>query len=105
LLFDRKHYSYPDLPKGYQLTQYQKPISMSGSLQFLRKDLSEVSVTINHFHIEEDPAKLTHTKTKTLIDYNRSGKPLFEIVTTPSVHSIEDAISYMEQLQKLIRYL
>jgi len=105
LLFDRKHYSYPDLPKGYQLTQYQKPISLSGYLQFLRKDWSEVSVTINHFHIEEDPAKLTHTKTKTLIDYNRSGKPLFEIVTTPSVHSIEDAISYMEQLQKLIRYL
>lgn len=105
LSFDRKHYSYPDLPKGYQLTQYRNPISKWGYVSFMRKDGTEGRVDISHFHIEEDPAKLTHLKGKTHIDYNRSWKPLFEIVTTPSIHSIEDAITYMEQLQKIVRYL
>jgi aspartyl/glutamyl-tRNA(asn/gln) amidotransferase subunit B len=60
---------------------------------------------LDHFHIEEDPAKLTHTKTGTLIDYNRSGKPLLEIVTQPDIYSISDALSYMNALHKLVRAL
>ena len=105
LSFDRKHYSYPDLPKWYQITQYRDPISKWWSVPFMRPDGTEWKVDIDHFHIEEDPAKLTYLKNwKIDLDFNRSGKPLFEVVTTPSIHSIEDAILYMEQLQKIVRY-
>lgn len=105
LMFDRKHYSYPDLPKGFQTTQLSQPISVGGYLDCYRDDESVVRIEIGHFHIEEDPAKLTHTKSATLIDYNRSGKPLLEIVTTPSIHRMADAITYMQQLQHTVRYV
>lgn len=105
LSFDRKHYSYPDLPKWYQITQYRDPISKWWTVPFIKPDWTEWKVDIDHFHIEEDPAKLTYSKDwKINLDFNRSGKPLFEIVTTPSIHSIDDAILYMEQLQKIVRY-
>ncbi len=103
--FDRKHYYYPDLPKWFQITQYEHPVAIGGTVDCYREDKTSFAVHLDHFHIEEDPAKLTHTKTGTLIDYNRSGKPLLEIVTQPDIYSISDALSYMNALHKLVRAL
>ena len=103
--FDRKHYDYIDLPKGFPITQYERPIAKGGIVHCHRKNGEPFSVQLDHFHLEEDPAKLTHLGTTTLIDFNRSGKPLLEIVTRPEIHSIEDALTYMEYLQQIVRSL
>jgi aspartyl-tRNA(Asn)/glutamyl-tRNA(Gln) amidotransferase subunit B len=105
--WERKNYFYPDLPKGYQISQYAIPLAAAGRLAFDTSD-GEISVGITRAHLEEDTAKLIHATTPdgrrvSLIDFNRSGAPLMEIVTEPEVHSAEAARRYAEDLQLLLR--
>lgn len=107
--FDRKHYSYPDLPKGYQISQYDEPIAVAGHLDFeanygtYRNE--KKSFRIHRVHLEEDTGKLTHAGENTLVDFNRSGTPLVEIVTEPDFHSSEDVKMFLEELHAIIRHL
>jgi aspartyl-tRNA(Asn)/glutamyl-tRNA(Gln) amidotransferase subunit B len=104
--FDRKHYFYPDLPKGYQITQYFHPICSSGNMELQRTDLSPLHIHIDRIHIEEDSAKSIHyDEGKSLIDFNRAGVPLLELVTAPDFHRGQDAAHFVKQLQQLVRYL
>lgn len=100
--FDRKHYFYPDLPKGYQISQYDEPIGVAGSLTFARRDGTQKTVRITRVHLEEDTGKLIHSTSHTLVDFNRSGVPLVEIVTEPDFDSADDVKMYLEELHALI---
>lgn len=102
--FDRKNYYYPDLPKGYQITQMETPIGRNGYLE-IEVEGKKKKIGIERIHIEEDTAKSMHHDGKTLLNYNRCGVPLIEIVSKPDMHSIEDAISYAEALRELMLYL
>ncbi|MBN3535052.1 Asp-tRNA(Asn)/Glu-tRNA(Gln) amidotransferase subunit GatB [Mycoplasma procyoni] len=102
--FDRKNYFYPDLPKGFQITQQFRPIGKNGVVRFLiNKEIKEIS--IERIHMEEDTAKQTHTSEGTFIDYNRAGIPLIEIVTNPVITSAEEAGKYVESIAKIAKYL
>jgi len=108
--FDRKHYFYPDLPKGYQISQYDEPIAEHGkiTLTFPLQDniRDEARITIERVHIEEDTAKLTHSgSSKTFVDFNRSGVPLVEIVTQPDFKTALEAKIYCQELQLIMRAL
>lgn len=116
--FDRKHYFYPDLPKGYQISQYDEPIAENGEFYLLiqnsklksQNDNSKLKIEkkkfrIRRVHLEEDTGKLIHSKNETLIDFNRSGVPLVEIVTEPDFDNSDDVKHFLEELQVLIRYL
>lgn len=98
--FDRKHYYYPDLPKGYQITQMYQPIIGAGVIHL--PDGSDVH--IEHAHLEEDAGKLTHFGTYSLVDLNRAGTPLIEIVSMPDIHSAAQARAYCEELHRLMTY-
>ncbi len=98
--FDRKNYFYPDLPKGYQISQYYHPIIIGGEVQITGK-----TIHIAEAHIEEDAAKSTHESTRTLIDYNKSSMPLFEIVSAPEMQSGLEAEEYAKNIQQIIRYI
>ena len=105
--WERKNYFYPDLPKGYQISQYAIPLAAAGRLTFETSE-GAISVGITRAHLEEDTAKLIHSTTAdgrrvSLIDFNRSGAPLMEIVTEPEVHSAEAARRYAEELQLMLR--
>jgi len=108
--FDRKHYFYPDLPKAYQISQYDEPIAECGSitLQFPINDniREEAIIGITRVHLEEDTAKLLHTSEgETLVDFNRAGAPLVEIVTDPDFKTALEAKTYCQELRTLFRYL
>jgi len=98
---DRKNYVYPDLPKAYQISQFDKPICYEG---FIRLS-SGKSININRIHIEEDAGKLVHERGDTYIDYNRGGVPLIEIVTEPDLRSVEETIEYIEKLRLIMKYI
>ena len=108
--FDRKHYFYPDLPKGYQISQYDQPIGEKG---FINLELASgknlratAKIGVTRVHLEEDTAKLSHdVRGNTLIDFNRAGVPLVEIVSDPDVQSAEEAKTYCQELQLILRYL
>lgn len=104
--FERKHYFYPDLPKGYQITQLAEPTIGAGSVTIRLNDGSEKQVRIHHAHIEEDAGKLTHPvgADYSLVDLNRAGTPLIEIVSEPDMHSAEEAKAYAQELYLLMTY-
>lgn len=102
--FDRKHYFYPDLPKGYQTTQIYQPIILVGKINIPLEDGGSIVVRINHAHLEEDAGKLTHHGDHSLVDLNRAGTPLIEIVSEPDIHSAVEAKAYATELYRLMTY-
>ena len=102
--FDRKHYFYPDLPKGYQTSQMYQPIILAGYVDAPLEDGSLKRVRIHHAHMEEDAGKLMHHDGYSLVDLNRAGTPLIEIVSEPDIHSAEEAKAYASELHKLMVY-
>ena len=118
--FERKNYFYPDLPKGYQISQYTMPLSANGYLviaseakqsleglprRYAPRNDTIKRIRINRVHMEEDTGKLTHIKDMTLIDFNRSGVPLVEIVTEPDFTTTDEVTAYLKKLHQIIRYL
>ena len=104
LCFDRKNYYYPDLPKGYQITQFGSPIGVHGYVM-IDTDNGPKKITIQDTHLEEDTANMDHMSTYSLIDYNRAGVPLLETVTDPCINSADEAIAYLEALRNIFLYL
>ena len=102
--FDRKHYFYPDLPKGYQTTQMYNPIIGAGEIEAPLEDGGTVKVRIHHAHMEEDAGKLTHYGDYSLVDLNRAGTPLIEIVSEPDIHSAAEARAYAVELYRRMTY-
>lgn len=102
--FDRKHYFYPDLPKGYQTTQLYQPIIGPGVISVPLEDNSSINVRIHHAHMEEDAGKLTHHGNYSLVDLNRAGTPLIEVVSEPDIHSAVQARAYATELYHLMTY-
>lgn len=102
--FDRKNYFYPDLPKGYQISQHFSPIGIEGKVPIL-VDGEFLDIGIHNVHLEEDTGKLVHKNNQTLIDFNRSGVPLVEIVSAPDLHSAKQTKIYLKRIQQTIRWL
>ena len=102
--FARKNYFYPDLPKNYQISQYDLPLAIGGYLDFYINEEPK-RVRIRRIHLEEDTGKLIHTENSSLVDFNRAGIPLLEIVTEPDIRSAEEAKEFVEELILIIRYL
>ncbi len=107
--FDRKNYFYPDLPKGFQISQYDNPLAWGGYVT-IETDEGEKKITLKRIHMEEDPGKLSYkgsitTASYCLIDYNRSGMPLLEIVTEPVMHSPKEARLFLNKLRIILEYL
>ena len=105
--FDRKHYFYPDLPCGFQISQYDFPLSSGGTVSFVVRDdsgqvISEGRCGITRLHMENDAGKLTHRGSKTLCDFNRAGTPLMEIVTEPDLRSPEEAVAFAQELRRIL---
>ena len=104
VIFDRKNYFYPDLPKGYQITQVTKPMGRNGYLDIIVNGKKK-RVLIHQLHLEEDTASLDHFSNYSLIDYNRSGIPLIEIVTEPCIESADEAVTFLEDLRDVFLFL
>jgi len=103
VMFDRKNYYYPDLPKGYQITQMEKPVGVDGYVM-INVNGEDKKIGIHDIHLEEDTASMEHFSDYSLIDYNRAGVPLLETVTTPSIHSADEAIAFLETLKGIFLY-
>jgi len=106
-VFARKNYFYPDLPKGYQISQYERPVVEDGSLEIVLEDGGRKTVGITRAHLEEDAGKSLHEDFHGLsgIDLNRAGTPLLEIVSEPDLRSAREAVAYMKKIHTLVRYL
>lgn len=106
-VFERKHYFYPDLPKGYQISQFHLPLVSGGSVFIRLSDGVRKSINITRAHLEEDAGKSLHEdfSTSSGIDLNRAGTPLIEIVSEPEIYSIEEAVCYMKKIHALVTYL
>jgi aspartyl-tRNA(Asn)/glutamyl-tRNA(Gln) amidotransferase subunit B len=106
-IFARKNYFYPDLPKGYQISQYERPVVEDGTLDIVLEDGSRKTIGITRAHLEEDAGKSLHEGIKGLsgIDLNRAGTPLLEIVSEPDMRSAKEAVAYMKKVHTLVRYL
>jgi aspartyl-tRNA(Asn)/glutamyl-tRNA(Gln) amidotransferase subunit B len=102
--FARKNYFYPDLPKGYQISQYDLPVASDGWLD-IPGDIDSQRVRVRRAHLEEDTAKLFHQGKYALVDYNRAGVPLLEIVSEPDMHSVESVLAYATKIRAILRYL
>ncbi|MCJ7667112.1 MAG: Asp-tRNA(Asn)/Glu-tRNA(Gln) amidotransferase GatCAB subunit B, partial [Anaerolineae bacterium] len=102
--WDRKNYHYPDLPKGYQISQYDLPLTRDGWLEIDLEGVRE-RIRIRRVHLEEDTAKLFHEEGYALVDFNRSGVPLLEIVSEPDLRSMEEVRQYVTKLRIILRYL
>lgn len=103
--WDRKHYEYPDNPKNIQITQFHNPIIPDGEVSCYRNDGSQFTVNLTQVHIEEDAAKLMHEKKISLVDFNKAGVPLIEIVTEPCIRNVEDASTYAQYIQRIVQNL
>jgi len=109
-LFYRKNYYYPDLPKGFQISQYDFPLATRGHIMILGDDGAERNICINRAHMEEDPGRLVHAGTidkakYTMVDYNRCGMPLLEVVTEPDLCSPKEARTFLDKLKSILEYL
>ena len=109
-LFYRKNYYYPDLPKGFQISQYDYPLATQGHIMILGDDGAERNIRINRAHMEEDPGRLVHAGTidkakYTMVDYNRCGMPLLEVVTEPDLCSPKEARTFLDKLKSILDYL
>ncbi|WP_218598392.1 bifunctional amidotransferase subunit GatB/aspartate--tRNA ligase AspS [Polaribacter sp. NJDZ03] len=103
--WDRKHYEYPDNPKNIQITQFHNPVIPDGEVSCYRNDGTQFTVSLTQTHIEEDAAKLMHEKKVSLVDFNKAGVPLIEIVTDPCIRHIEDASTYAQYIQRIVQNL
>ena len=106
--FSRKHYFYPDLHKGYQITQYDEPINGAGYIEITygpKDNLQKKKIGIHHAHLEEDAAKSSHEAEYSLVDYNRAGDPLLEIVSMPDMRSPDEAYAYLTEIKRLMRWV
>jgi aspartyl-tRNA(Asn)/glutamyl-tRNA(Gln) amidotransferase subunit B len=103
--FARKSYFYPDLPKGYQISQYDRPLAVNGWIDIDLPDGGSKRIRVRRAHLEEDTGKLTHVDGGSLVDYNRAGVPLLEIVSEPDINSAEEAEAYARKLRAILRYL
>lgn len=109
-MFDRKNYFYPDLPKGYQISQDKVPVCIGGKVKVITgtgNQIKERDIRLHHIHLEEDAGKSVHdgSETDTLLDYNRAGTPLIEIVSEPDLRSAEETGAYVTEIRRLVRYL
>ncbi|MCY3574733.1 MAG: Asp-tRNA(Asn)/Glu-tRNA(Gln) amidotransferase subunit GatB [Chloroflexi bacterium] len=102
--FARKNYFYPDLPKGYQISQYDRPLAINGHIT-IELDGAPKRIRVRRAHMEEDTGKLTHSLAGSLVDYNRAGVPLLEIVSEPDLRSAAEAEAYARKLRSILRYL
>ena len=103
MYFDRKNYYYPDLPKGYQITQMHDPVGVNGKIM-IECDGYSKEVLIHDIHLEEDSASLDHYSDVSLIDYNRAGVPLLELVTEPCLNSAAEAVAFLENMRRIYQY-
>ena len=103
LSFERKNYFYPDLPKGYQITQFKNPIGTNGYVM-INVNGEDKKILIHDTHLEEDTASLDHYNAYSLVDYNRCGVPLLETVTEPCINSADEAVAFLEALRSIFLY-
>ncbi len=103
MYFDRKNYYYPDLPKGYQITQMTEPVGIDGKIE-IEVDSKLIPVYIHDIHLEEDAASLDHFFDTSNIDYNRAGVPLLELVTEPCLHTADEAVAFLEHMRRVYKY-